>query len=457
DHSDDQRKLSSRLVHLHRDESLGLGLSIKGGSDHSLPILISRIVSQSPADLCKQLFIGDEIIAVNGVDFDSTTTHDEALKLLRQSDDEISMKVRHHRVANIYRKQWRKNDNQFIDLQDDNPLIKKTSTLDLNDPKELIQNESNGANSWKECVRMELFLSNLSQYVSFSDKLRDAGFEVRAINGQTALVQCDNQEMCREWCQTITNAINNLTLNHMKLLNKSLPKSEHILYMGWVSECQTIGYQPKQSYKWSQEYLIIKGGALYIHKCPPNSLIQNDSQLNIQLINKSLYHYNCYQSVFRCLKPNEQLDDKRNVCIIQSAEESSPKYLSTETSDDLTNLKNAWHRANYHSVTQLGSKTFPVVCDGMSGSLTLDWRMGFALYDPLVKEYKWNYKFHQLKHSSDDGNHELSLTFVTNPNDSRITETQLLECNSLQNLLYCMHAFLSAKVASVDPRFLQSS
>uniref|UniRef100_A0A1B0C770 Uncharacterized protein n=1 Tax=Glossina palpalis gambiensis TaxID=67801 RepID=A0A1B0C770_9MUSC len=31
-----------------------------------------------------------------------------------------------------------------------------------------------------------------------------------------------------------------------------------------------------------------------------------------------------------------------------------------------------------------------------------------------------------------------------------------LECQVLQSLLFCMHAFLTAKVASVDPAFLSS-
>lgn len=36
------------------------------------------------------------------------------------------------------------------------------------------------------------------------------------------------------------------------------------------------------------------------------------------------------------------------------------------------------------------------------------------------------------------------------------TILQELECQVLQSLLFCMHAFLTAKVASVDPSFLSS-
>lgn len=37
------------------------------------------------------------------------------------------------------------------------------------------------------------------------------------------------------------------------------------------------------------------------------------------------------------------------------------------------------------------------------------------------------------------------------------TFQQELECSQLQNLLFCMHAFLTAKVAAVDPTFLTST
>ncbi len=51
----------------------------------------------------------------------------------------------------------------------------------------------------------------------------------------------------------------------MKLINKTLPKSEQISFMGWISECSAI-QQQKQSYKWSQQYLIIKPQPLLVMK-----------------------------------------------------------------------------------------------------------------------------------------------------------------------------------------------
>ncbi|XP_062699344.1 gamma-1-syntrophin-like [Aedes albopictus] len=54
-----------RMVQITRQKVGGLGLSIKGGAEHKLPILISRIYKDQAADATGQLFVGDAIIKVN--------------------------------------------------------------------------------------------------------------------------------------------------------------------------------------------------------------------------------------------------------------------------------------------------------------------------------------------------------------------------------------------------------
>lgn len=51
-----------RIVKIVRDEKSGLGLSIKGGAEHSLPIMISQIFKDQAADKTGKLFVGDAII-----------------------------------------------------------------------------------------------------------------------------------------------------------------------------------------------------------------------------------------------------------------------------------------------------------------------------------------------------------------------------------------------------------
>lgn len=49
-------------MQIHRQKVGGLGLSIKGGAEHKLPILISRIYKNQAADRTGDLFVGDAII-----------------------------------------------------------------------------------------------------------------------------------------------------------------------------------------------------------------------------------------------------------------------------------------------------------------------------------------------------------------------------------------------------------
>jgi len=49
-------------VSVTRQTEGGLGLSIKGGAEHKLPILISRIFKDQAADRTGELFVGDAII-----------------------------------------------------------------------------------------------------------------------------------------------------------------------------------------------------------------------------------------------------------------------------------------------------------------------------------------------------------------------------------------------------------
>lgn len=51
-----------RMVQITRQKVGGLGLSIKGGAEHKLPVLISKIYKSQAADQSGQLFVGDAII-----------------------------------------------------------------------------------------------------------------------------------------------------------------------------------------------------------------------------------------------------------------------------------------------------------------------------------------------------------------------------------------------------------
>lgn len=118
-----QPETKERMVQITRQKEGGLGLSIKGGAEHKLPILISRIYKEGSADRTGKLFVGDAVIKVNGEyitgkfcrklfgNYDlnqkmlkhglisAACNHDDAVNILRNAGDIVVLTVKHYRAA----------------------------------------------------------------------------------------------------------------------------------------------------------------------------------------------------------------------------------------------------------------------------------------------------------------------------------------------------------------------
>ena len=80
-----------------KEEQHGLGISIKGGRENRMPILISKIFKSMAADRTERLYVGDAILSVNGEDL-REATHDDAVKALKKAGKVVEMegKKREH-------------------------------------------------------------------------------------------------------------------------------------------------------------------------------------------------------------------------------------------------------------------------------------------------------------------------------------------------------------------------
>ncbi|KAB0371612.1 hypothetical protein FD755_016550 [Muntiacus reevesi] len=76
-----------RGVKVLKQELGGLGISIKGGKENKMPILISKIFKGLAADQTQALYVGDAILSVNGADL-RDATHDEAVQALKRAGRE---------------------------------------------------------------------------------------------------------------------------------------------------------------------------------------------------------------------------------------------------------------------------------------------------------------------------------------------------------------------------------
>lgn len=73
-----------RMIRIVKEDHNGLGISIKGGRENKMPIIVSKIFNGLSADRTKQLYVGDAVISVNGQDL-RHASHDEAVACLKKA------------------------------------------------------------------------------------------------------------------------------------------------------------------------------------------------------------------------------------------------------------------------------------------------------------------------------------------------------------------------------------
>ncbi|MGH0118005.1 UNVERIFIED_CONTAM: hypothetical protein FKN15_047010, partial [Acipenser sinensis] len=86
------------LLRITPDEEGRFGFNVKGGVDQKMPLVISRVSPDSPADLCTpKLLEGDQIVLINGRDI-SEHTHDQVVMFIKASREshtkELALLVR---------------------------------------------------------------------------------------------------------------------------------------------------------------------------------------------------------------------------------------------------------------------------------------------------------------------------------------------------------------------------
>ena len=106
-----------RFVRVVKTETSGLGISIKGGKENKMPILISKIFKGMSADLTGQLYVGDALLSVNGIDV-RDVTHDEAVQILKKAGKSVDLEVRYLKeVMPYFNRRQQMLEQQQLDLQ----------------------------------------------------------------------------------------------------------------------------------------------------------------------------------------------------------------------------------------------------------------------------------------------------------------------------------------------------
>ncbi|XP_064461620.1 Golgi-associated PDZ and coiled-coil motif-containing protein-like [Ornithodoros turicata] len=81
-----------RTVRIAKDKNEGLGISITGGLEHGVPIVVSEILPNMPAWRSGKLFVGDAILSANNTDL-RQMKHNDAAKVLSGLEGDIILEV----------------------------------------------------------------------------------------------------------------------------------------------------------------------------------------------------------------------------------------------------------------------------------------------------------------------------------------------------------------------------
>ncbi|XP_066850956.1 gamma-2-syntrophin isoform X5 [Anser cygnoides] len=416
-----------------------------------------------------------DVVCVSGSD------HSANVHLLRNAGDEVTITVQYLREAPSFLKLPLGSPGPSSDHSSgaSSPLFDSGLHLNGNSintapssPSSPIANEPKYEKRWLDTLSVPLSMARISRYKAGTDKLRSNAFEVLALDGvSTGILQFYTAQESADWLRAISTNISDLTLQNMKMANKCCSPSDQVIHMGWVHE-RLEGTDSSQLYKF--KFLALKGSSFYIFSTPPVSTldwVRAEKIYNLcevlfkihKMKNHILKHVfqlwladDCWlqANLYLGIHQDFDLEDHRPYCFSVMVGHGKSHYFNVELCSELAVWEKSFQRAIFLEVQRTGSKTYMCSWQGDTLCFTVDFALGFTCFDSKTKNVLWRFKFSQLKGSSDDGKTRVKLLFQNL--DTKQIETKELEFQDLTAVLHCIHSFIAAKVASVDPVFIDS-
>nr|XP_034370087.1 gamma-2-syntrophin isoform X1 [Arvicanthis niloticus] len=328
-------------------------------------------------------------------------------------------------------------------------------------PSSPIANEPKYEKRWLDTLSVPLSMARISRYKAGTEKLRSSALEVLALDGaSTGLLQFSTAQDCADWLRAISTNINDLMLQHMKMANKCCSPCDQVVHMGWVNERLQGADNNSQNFR--PKFLALRGSSFYIFSAPPVSTLDWGRAERAYNLCEVLFKVHKFwlsdnywlQANFYLGLQDFDCENPRSYSFSILASHGKSHIFSVELGNELAVWEKAFQRATFMEVQRTGSKTYLCSWQGEMLCFTVDFALGFTCFDGKTKNVLWRFKFSQLKGSSDDGKTRVKLLFQNL--DTKQIETKELEFQDLTAVLHCIHSFIAAKVASLDPVFMDS-
>ncbi|XP_077982184.1 beta-1-syntrophin-like [Glandiceps talaboti] len=422
---------ATRKVKVVKQDVGGLGISIKGGKENKMPIIISKIFKGLAADQTESLYVGDAILSVNSEDL-RDATHDEAVRALKRAGKEVELEVKYLREVTPYFR--RSTIIGEVGWENTSPYV----------IKEPGANPSATRSNWTEMKTIPLKLCYVTRNLTMPNPEQNI-IELHSPDGRSScILRCKDANSASQWFSAIHANVSILATNAIQEANeilRSAPGSREIRYMGWLSEqCHNEGSSPH----WKQVFVALTDKDTLMYDSVPwtreewAAPYQSHPLLATRLVHSG--------------GPGSMSNQKSSELLFGSRTGTRNGIEAHQFRVDSQRDLAAWSRAlvqgSHNAASIIKEINCAVTFQGKESRLTLHYDTGFTLTDarPEAQEggrtaIMWSFPFEKLRFSSDDGNRMLWLDFGAGEGEF---ELDLHTCP--KPVVFVLHTFLSAKV-----------
>ncbi|XP_071410013.1 beta-1-syntrophin [Pithys albifrons albifrons] len=421
-----------RCVKVLKQEMGGLGISIKGGKENKMPILISKIFKGLAADQTQALYVGDAILAVNGTDL-RDATHDEAVQALKRAGKEVLLEVKYMREATPYVKKG--SPVSEIGWETPPPESPRLGCASADPMSQL------SLSIHRDKKTIPLKMCYVTRNMTVSDP-ENRLIEVHSPDAKhTVVLRSKDSATAQAWFNAIHSSVNELIPRVIAEVRDQLGKtgiagSREIRHLGWLAE-KVPGDNEK---RWKPVLVVLTEKDLLIYESMPRMKEAWFSPLHTYpLLATRLVHSGPGKG-----SPQSGMD--LSFATRTGTRQGIETHLfRTETSRDLSLWTRSVVQGCHNSAELITEITTSCTYKSQECRLTIHYEHGFSLttepQDGAFSKKIAQYPFEKLKMSSDDGIRMLYLDF-----GGKDGEIQLDFHSCPKPIVFIIHSFLSAKI-----------
>ncbi|XP_030637103.1 beta-1-syntrophin isoform X1 [Chanos chanos] len=421
-----------RCVKVIKQEVGGLGISIKGGKENKMPILISKIFKGLAADQTQALYVGDAILSVNGINL-RDATHDEAVQGLKRAGREVTLEVKYMREATPYVKKGSPvSEIGWETPPPESPRLGSPTSDVAVSPSVSLQGDRR---------HIPLKMCYVSRSLAHPDP-ENRQLELHSPDARhTIVLRCKDTATVQSWFSALQSVTTNLAARVITEVKEHIARSgvggsREIRHLGWLAEKTE---NERQCWRPVLAVLTEKDLLLYdslprmreswlrpTHSYPllATRLVQSGPDKGSPVPGGEL----CFAT-----RTGTRLGIETHL-------------FRTESCKDLSHWTRLIINGCHTSAELIKEVTTSCMYKGQSCRLVIHYELGFSVLTDVEEggqaKKLFSYPFEKLRMSADDGVRMLLLDFGGNEGEIQL---DLHSCP--KPIVFILHSFLSAKIA----------